>query len=423
MTRRHDKLIPVDKLKDYYKQFFDNNFLRDLRPFKYYVKNDEPNRWAKNFRISENTPKEHEKFIELIKKDGYGFADVTAELYSCKDMKNFQNKIDKNNNPYPTKIFDRLFFDFDFDKNPRAKELKSKILLGVAKQDKKPVFDDIVEYMNELLLQEEMALQPYEDMMKLYEYLENFDIKSYPVFSGSKGFHLYIFFPDTTELPKNNINYFSTTIAETYKKSCELKTIDFAVNRDAYSRVSRLPYCLHPITFLYTSPTDINDSYEEIIHKAFEPKIQKFNISSYKKADGNKALSEHILTLNNEYMEKERELAKTKEKFKQAKNAIRKKRYNGQNFNDKKSKFNDCRELAKDFLGEPNWDYGDYITYLCPFHDDTNPSMSVYEKVFICNCFGTMNYFNFIKRIKGFKTDDEVKKFMSETAKNKKIAN
>lgn len=416
----HQNNINEDNLRKYLTEFFDNNFLRDFRPRSFYFKDDKVNTYSKNIRISSDSHEQHQYFFRKINEYNDSFSDMFAELYPCQNIQDFQDKCNKKRNP--NKVVDRLYFDFDFntDEHPRAKELKKELLLAVAKGDRNSLFDNqLDEYINGLLLGEKIALEPYEDMMKLYEYLEVFDIKSYPVFSGSKGFHLYIFFPATTELTKDSTKYLSTRIAETYAKSCDLKTIDFSVNRDAYSRLSRLPYCRHPITLLCTYPIDINDSYEKIIHKSLFPEIKKFKITEYKESEGNKALKEHLLVLNNEYMKNQKAAEKNKDKLKEIRATKKSKKYNGKIFNKQDSIFSDCRILAKEFLGEPDSYYDNYVTYICPFHDDHNPSLSVYEKNFVCGCFGTMNYFEFIKKIKGFSTDEEVKKFMRENGKKK----
>jgi CHC2-type zinc finger protein len=408
-------------LREYLTEFFDNKFYRDFRPLSYYYKYDKVLTRAKNIRIIEKDLSlvPHWFFFHFKKYCYNNLSNIYAELYPCQNASEFEDKFEKNpNNPHPNKIIDRLFFDFDLDNSKRAKELKDEILTDIAKKNLSTVNKKMNEYNQALLEKEKIALQPYKDMIKLYKHLESFDIKPYPVFSGSKGFHLYIFFPETTELTMDSINYLSLSIAEKFKKSCDLKSIDFNVNRDAYARLFRLPYCKHPVTQLYTYPIDIDDSYNDIIDKSFNPEIQDFKISDYKESEGNKAFTEHLLNLNEDYMKIKEELDKNK-KLNQIRAEKRLKKYNGKAINNQNSIFSDCRKLAKEFLGDPVKNYGTYVTYHCPFHEDNNPSMSVYEKTFICGCFGKMNYFEFIKKIKGFNTDEEVKKFMKQNSKKK----
>lgn len=61
----------------------------------------------------------------------------------------------------------------------------------------------------------------------------------------------------------------------------------------------------------------------------------------------------------------------------------------------------DCRDLAREFMGEPSTDSGHYLLYNCPFHPDDTPSMAVYEdgmKCFGCGWYGDAQAF--LKRYK-----------------------
>ena len=77
--------------------------------------------------------------------------------------------------------------------------------------------------------------------------------------------------------------------------------------------------------------------------------------------------------------------------------------------------FKDMRNLTQLVLGEPEKEYNAYNVYLCPFHDDHNPSARVYRKNFICEaCDIHYNYFDFIKYYFGLKSDKETKANMGE---------
>ena len=77
--------------------------------------------------------------------------------------------------------------------------------------------------------------------------------------------------------------------------------------------------------------------------------------------------------------------------------------------------FKDVRNLTRLVLGEPEKEYNKYNVYLCPFHDDHNPSARVYRKNFICESCGVhYRYFDFIKNYFGLKSDKETKAKMRE---------
>ena len=76
------------------------------------------------------------------------------------------------------------------------------------------------------------------------------------------------------------------------------------------------------------------------------------------------------------------------------------------------------RELLKVVVGEPAREYEGYNSYICPFHDDHNPSALVYPKRFYCRgCNLNFNYFEFLRKFYGLESDDEVKKKMKELIK------
>ena len=57
--------------------------------------------------------------------------------------------------------------------------------------------------------------------------------------------------------------------------------MDLSVNKDAISRVARIPYSKHQLTDLTVIPFNTTDSYNEIISKSLEPVITPFNIENH----------------------------------------------------------------------------------------------------------------------------------------------
>jgi len=74
----------------------------------------------------------------------------------------------------------------------------------------------------------------------------------------------------------------------------------------------------------------------------------------------------------------------------------------------------DCKDLAREELGEPNNDFGHYTQYHCPFHPDGDtPSLTVYEdgfKCFGCDWSGSAQDF----LLKLGKEPDEVFEYLDE---------
>jgi hypothetical protein len=192
-----------------------------------------------------------------------------------------------------------------------------------------------------------------------------------------------------TDFKDRLISNVSYSLAKAYKKELRLNTLDLVVNKDAYSRLHRIPYTKHPISGLYCYPIDPEDTYSEIIEKAINPAIKPFNLKNYQtKTD----FTDYLLSIaNNLEIKKFKELEQ-KKKINQLRRQQRKKKgYTNKNIDLDNI---DCRTLAQSELGSPEYTNGKFTRYHCCFHNDTNPSLSVYKERFVC---GTFNYYVFIK--------------------------
>ena len=148
------------------------------------------------------------------------------------------------------------------------------------------------------------------------------DIKSYPVFSGSKGFHLYIFFPDHL-FDCASFNNVAIGIFNNFRDNLKLETLDEKVFQNPSHRIARLPYARHPISELYCYPININDSYKEIIEKSFNPEIVDLNFNSYVENAGNINFSNKL----KELIEIEKQKIKELKKYKSQKRKAHAKKY------------------------------------------------------------------------------------------------
>ena len=264
---------------------------------------------------------------------------------------------------------DRLFFDFDLD-DKNYKEIESS--------------DDAVTYLTNTDILE----SPFHDVSMAYDYLKEEGFNPYVLFTSSKGFHLYCFFePVLIE----NIGYISTKYAETLKSKLHLKTIDFAVNKDAHMRKARLPYSRHNKTDLFVTPCNVDDDISDILSDAVNPTIQDFHMSDYIAkgfSDDLIATDEEIsklLELEQQNIAKERELKKQSQK-----DIICHK--------DVDLSAIDMRILVKDVISDNFVKSMDkYDIYYCPFHIDSHHSAGCYEKRFHCSsCGNSWNYYDFI---------------------------
>jgi hypothetical protein len=402
--------------KVFLKEFFNNNLFREFRILN-------PNtKLNRRFFLRRDTDKEVDRLFSRVLSCDDACNNIYAELYGFRDMeeqKKHQNKKKggkQSLDSKPVRVYDRLYFDFDLS-SPVIKELKEKINNAIRKCDKK-LKKDLLEEYHSLLLDGEIASKPFIELQKLYNYLIDKDIQSFPVFSGSKGFHLYIFFTPILFDPDgfNNValaffNYFKSTLG--------LETLDGAVFLNPSQRISRIPYTRHPITELHTYPVAIGDSYEAVIFTASAPEINGLDINKHANGKGNIGLSGLI---KSRVEEETRKLTILKEKDKKIRElhekrrvlTRKKSRIYGKNNKNYKEIEKDCRMIAKEFLGSPKGEYGEYVTYNCPFHSDKHPSMSVYKERFYCAVCGyKLNYLDFIMKHEGVDKKEAIKILLS----------
>jgi hypothetical protein len=295
-------------------------------------------------------------------------------------------------------IFDRIFFDFD-TKDPEAEKLKTKLITlrkeGPRYQRTKQA--DLKEQLKGRVINNEIAKKAVDDaklFSKIFE--RNYGKEPALFFSGFKGCHAYVFF-EPFEI--KNINRTVHHFAENVKKSYDLEAMDLSVNKDAMSRISRIPYSKHQFTDLTVIPFETSDSYNEIVRRAQDPKIQSFNVENHltdfniqlKKID--EILSQHTPIKS-----------KPKSKYK----------FNSQ---PTKSKTYDNRLFFKQILGDPVKEYEHYNMHQCPFsdHEDSKPSFMVHSKGY--NCYGCNrkgNYWQFLKDYNGW-DDDQVRMHLKST--------
>lgn len=411
---------------DYYKSFYDNNFCRDFRS----LPNGSPS-FINNDILANHNPKTNDNVLSFINK----LRNKPYRLLGgeCSYLENFNNYINcfgrnsKNNNVIYLRYYDRFFFDFDTE-NKMLHDLK-KLIIEAFKNSKsmKEAYSKAYplqkEYQRLLLFNNGSMLYPsFSECKKLHDYLISKDIVSYPVFSGSKGCHLYVFFPDRAFLQFDKISEY---LYSYFKYILELNTMDEAVSKDATSRLSRVPYSIHGISGLYTVPFSFSsdgiiEDVNRVLHIAQHPQIPN-SIPMNMIKEGNKCILDKLKVLDNQFQNKQ--YNKSMENIRQEKicnsytktyHRLTKRGGNTTN----KSRYNDIdmRELVKCYLGDPEATYNKgYNSYICPFHNDTVPSAFVNSRRFVCSvasceAYEPMNYYDFIKAIKGFTKKEEVLK-------------
>ena len=392
--------------KQFYQNFYNNQLLRDFlfvkanpnakyyteSPYLPYESNIDFKKSISNFLIKYSNPKNrlHGALI--------------SQLTYYKTIGDFRIKDESN------RYCNCLFFDFDSD-SEILHDLKDDIADAYDKLTGKDRLNKIAEiqqqYQN-VLFTSDILEKPFNDAKKLYDYFKSNNINAYPVFSGSKGIHLYIFF---NECKLTNLSEISYKLAESYKTALKLDTMDLSVNKDAIARKSRVIYSKHETSNLFTTPFDIeSESISDVLESAVKQNVKPFNLADYTIADDNfvgvlKDIDKTVTAKNNEIIAEKKKLNKV---------------YNAAGISDaeKDDIFSDMRILLKVVLGEPERVFKQYNSYKCPFHDDKNPSARVYKKNFLCASENLhLNYFEFIRKFYDLNSDDEVKEKMADLKK------
>jgi hypothetical protein len=312
--------------KNYLKEFFNNNLFREFR-----ILNENKLKNKRYFLIANETKKENFLLSNVLSYDKTGNFNIYSEIYPFKDYEQLllnkkqiatkkTKKLHDFSNNRPVRTYDRLYFDFDFDKNQNIAKLKEEINTAILKNDK-VAKKEYLQLYHEHLLDNKVAIKPLEELKKLTDYLNNQSIKTYPLFSGSKGFHLYIFFNNSL-FNSDSFNIVAGAIFKLFRDTLKLETLDKAVFDNPSQRIARLPYCKHPVTELYCYPIDVNKNYNAIIEESFKPKVKELNINEHFNNTGNIELLNWIannIELENTKQDKLKSLENKRKKLQKTK--------------------------------------------------------------------------------------------------------
>ena len=336
----------------------------------------------------------------LLKKSRAKYGTLAGEITYFKTLADF---IDGNiNNRY----CDRLFNDFDVDDNPQVKELKEefkKCNLTLTGKEHRNKYVELQKRFKELIFEQDLLHDVFLEAKSLIEYLQRYGLKPFFIFSGSKGFHVNVFF---NEMKITNFSEISKTLANTYSKELGLKYLDFKVfdRTRAHKRLQRVQYATHSKTGLITRPLDVNTTYDELLDiiQSRKRKPVPFNFNDYVAPQG---FNRMINKLDHEITFKKAERQKRLEHENRQKRMELEKRY-GKNY--KSFKDIDLRDIAHaygiDGKREP-----DKTIVNCPFHHDVHPSAVIYPQRFYCStCAMSLNYYEFISRLEGTNDKDKI---------------
>jgi hypothetical protein len=392
----------VKALKNYYTSYYNRNFLRDYR----YIYSDKSehkyndilqeqsyNRW-------DNSNVKALNFLTTKRHRGSNGSFYYTLSY-FKSLEDFHKGYDV------LKYSDRLFFDFDIADDRVdgiKKQMQDVYKSSDAVDDKVDQLQQLKMKFQKLIFDDDLLYDVFVEASRLCDYLESIKLTPFLIFSGSKGFHINIFFD---EMQLNQISRISYHLFKVYQQKLGLKYLDEVVNKDAIGRSQRVQYVYHPNTDLLTQPINRECSYDDVVdvieHNTRKP--ISFCMSDYiapagftkflQKLNSKFSATSDIQQMNNNVKQQKKEEERSKLKFTD---------YSNEPLDI------DMRELVRAY-GIDGVDRGDRISIKCPFHNDNNPSAVVNSKGIYCSsCNKTFNYYDFIAEMESTTDKQEIMK-------------
>ena len=338
----------------------------------------------------------------IFEKSRLKYGTLAGEISYFKTMQDFKDASIK------LRYCDRLFFDFDIDDNPEVKQLKTEFkqcnltLEGKAYRNK---YVELQKRFKKLIFEHDLLQDVFDNARRLVEYLQRYGLHPFLIFSGSKGFHVNVFF---NEMQITNLSDIQKTLAHTYIDELKLneKYFDFNVfdRTRAQKRLQRVQYARHSKTGLITRPLDPQITYDEMLETIRDKSRRPvdFNFDDYVAPQG---FNRMLMKLDHEIAFKKAERRKRLERENREKRLALQKKY-GENF----KSFNDIdmRDIALAY-GIDGRRESDKTIVNCPFHHDVHPSAVIYSRRFYCStCAISLNYYEFISRLEGTTDKDKI---------------
>lgn len=410
------------KIQEYYDEFFNNKYNRDLRCIG---KHSRTNHAPKHETTSEQLRKQKKYFIKThINTKSARYSSFYCWHTYFDDVVDYQLANDD------ARMVNHFFFDYDkfFDKHSilkkSIKEITDKQKDAKDTLNGKEYFDrmnELQEQIQDKILFENLLNQSWQESKIVYDYFKKQGLKTYTCLSMFKGVHMRCFFKP---IHVNNYNRIIHNLHDNLKKQFGLKTIDEKVTgneSNPFKSVERMPYTFNeksglrvvPFSFETDNLTDVIEKSMQLSKKQRIVNVEQFNLSDYVNAEFHNG----ILKLDSQLDKLIADEQKAKEKLMHERiaNGSINGRYTGGNV-----LFQDLRTLVRFVCGDDNLvsEHDLYDKYHCHFHEDKNPSCIVGKKKYTClssNCKITkLNYFEFIKEWFQLKSDQEVKEKMVE---------
>ncbi len=370
----------------YYKNYYNNNYTRDVFHFKPHGHPFSMRSW--NYKVNQNNLK---LFLDFLTQDhirsGDGiFAARIGYYKTLKDFKEYRKD---------TIYSDRLFFDFDVEDEritPLKEELKEiEKKWNVTSNERQQVWNNY----QQLILEEDLLKKPFTEATKLCDFLTKQGLKPYLAFSGSKGFHCNLFFP---ELHLTQIKHITHALSQSWSKELNLNCLDTSVYTDR-TPLQRIPYTINEKTGLNCLPLPTNITYDELVEliSKNDATPHNFLIENYYPPEG---FTKMLVRLNDRFIAQENE----------RKNKLKKNKVYSSNKYSKNIFGNvDMKSLVRTIAPEREDPKGSN-KYHCLFHyPDAHPSGVAFDDNYYCStCNRIWNPYDLIKQYYNCKTKQQV---------------
>ena len=308
---------------------------------------------------------------------------------------------------------DRQFYDLDIESD-KVDMIKSDIKESLLKFQGKEltkrelrlrIRESRSQFKN-LIFNEDLLYPTFQEAKSLCSYLEGLGLTPYLIFSGSKGFHINLFYE---ECRIQNLSQVSKLFAKTFSKKLNLKYLDWNVfdEKKAQRRLQRCQYVFHSKTDLMTIPIPEVYDYDEVMQTISKQHKRPIEFDFHEYSQSAEEFRESLIYNDKKFQKinarRQRELKKMNEERRRR----MQKRYHGKykDYSDI-----DMRDLFNYYGGEIIKEDSGKVIVRCPFHSDNNPSAVIFKNsnYFYCSsCGKTLNYYGFISEMEG--TDDKGK--------------
>ena len=280
------------KLKDFYHNFFNGQYFRDID----YIRGewwkprpddngDHVKQWTDRLRYNVRNNTAELKSIESFKKKARYFLvnkkhrDSYGQLVHHNSYFNTVPDFHSLNNG--DRVYDRLFYDIDKHDSvidgfkQEIKRIKSSPIGRAADYSYNERLDDIKavhERYQDYIFNNDFLKEPYDDALKVIKYYNDRGTEPVLICTGGAGFHINVFYEP---LHLKNPNELALSYLELIGKKCDIpiddpddsgiSNLDPAVSKNAVNGTQRTPYSIHEKSGLYSFIIDPDTNYDDVM--------------------------------------------------------------------------------------------------------------------------------------------------------------